>query len=236
MIARPWRPWPATVCAAILWCAWPAPAAAQVWLGSPAPRLGSLEASGGVVFFSGYEMGTTNAELTRNVNAGTGPYDLFRSTSRMKPAVGIQGRLGFYVSHSVAIEGGVQYARPNFSVRLAADAEEAPDLTATEPISRYVIDGSLVLHLSNLSFAGGKGVPFIAGGGGYLRELHDGNGVIETGTELHGGGGVKLWFGSGARRLGVRADVGFSMRDGGFDFRDGRRTLPTAGVSLSYLF
>ena len=43
---------------------------------------------------------------------------------------------------------------------------------------------------------------------------------------------MKLWFGRGARRLGVRADVGLAMRDGGFDFSEDRRTTPTAGVSL----
>jgi hypothetical protein len=79
-------------------------------------------------------------------------------------------------------------------------------------------------------------VPFLAGGAGYLRELHDGAELIETGRIYHGGAGLKLWFGQGARRLGVRADVGIATRDGGFDFRDGRRTLPTAGFSLAYLF
>jgi hypothetical protein len=34
----------------------------------------------------------------------------------------------------------------------------------------------------------------------------------------------------------VRADVGLAMRDGGFDFSEDRRTTPTAGFSLAYLF
>lgn len=236
MIARPAGLVRAAMAIGILWGAWPSAAAAQVWLGSSAPRLGSLEVGGGVMWAGGYNLGSRAAELTRNVGTGSGAFDLFTATSRVKPAVGAQGRLGFYVAQSVALEAGVQYSQPTLSVRLADDAEDAPDATATEKINRYVIDGSLVLHLSGLAFAGGKGVPFVAGGAGYLRELHDGNGLIETGTEYHAGAGVKVWLGAGAHRLGVRADVGVSVRDGGFDFREGRRTIPTAGASIIYLF
>jgi hypothetical protein len=34
----------------------------------------------------------------------------------------------------------------------------------------------------------------------------------------------------------MRVEAGASIRDGGVDFRSGRRTVPTAGVSLAYLF
>jgi hypothetical protein len=88
-----------------------------------------------------------------------------------------------------------------------------------------------------LSFASGKGVPFVLGGGGYLRELHEKNEVIETGREYHAGAGLHLWFGnSGKHRLGLRTDVGVSIRTGGADASDSKHTVPTAGASLAYLF
>lgn len=221
---------------AAIWGACPAAAFAQVWIGSSVPHPGSLEVSGGVVWSGGYNLGTRAAELTRNIGAGSGAFDLFTTTSKVTPAPGVQGRFGIYLSRAIAVEVGVAYLRPKFSTRLADDAEGAPDLTATETMSRYAVDGSLVMHLTGLAFAGGKGMPFVSGGGGYLRELHDGNALIETGSEYHAGAGLKLWFGPGAHRVGVRAVVGLATRKGGFDFKESRRSLPTAGVSLAYLF
>lgn len=216
--------------------AWPGDAAAQVWIGSDAPHRGSVEISGGVVSFGGFDLGTRDAEETRNINTGAGPFALFASDSRVDAAPGAQIRVGVYLSRAISLEAGVQYGRPVFSSRLSSDAEAAPDITADETMTRYLVDGSLLLHLTRLSFAGGRGVPFLAGGGGYLRELHDLNEYVETGREYHATAGLNLWFGQGASRFGLRADVGASIRSGGMDFRSGRRTVPTAGLSLAYMF
>jgi hypothetical protein len=215
--------------------AWPADALAQVYT-ADAPRRGSVEIDGGVVAFGGFDMGTRNAEETRNIDTGTGPFALFAADSRVTAAPGAQLRVGVYLSRAISLETGLQYGRPRVSIALSSDAEQAPDLTADETISRYLIDGSLLFHLHRAAFAGGRGVPFLAGGGGYLRELHEGNEFVETGHEYHGGAGVKMWFGQGAPRFGLRAEVGASIRSGGTDFRSGRRTVPSGGVSLAYLF
>jgi hypothetical protein len=239
MIDRPVtavRSWHAVFCAVVLSAAFPSAARAQVYLGSTAPHRGSWEVSGGATWSDGYDLGTRPAELTRNTGTGSGAFELFTSDTRVATATGGQARLGVYLSPSVALEGGVQLLRPVLSSRLTSDFEGAEDTTATETISRYVVDGSLVFHLTRLSFGDGRGVPFLTGGAGYLRELHERDELIETGRTYHGGAGVKLWFGRGARRLGVRADVGLAMRDGGFDFSEDRRTTPTAGFSLAYLF
>ena len=225
------------LCAVLLVAVLPSAARAQqIYLGSAAPHRGSWELSGGAIWSDGYDLGTRSAELTRNTGGGTGPFELFTSSTEVTTATGGQGRIGVYLSRSIALEAGAQFLRPVVSSRLANDAEEAEDTTATETISRYVFDGAVVFHMTGLSFNGGKGVPFLTGGAGYLRELHDRDELIETGVTYHAGAGLKLWFGQGARRLGVRADVGVAMRDGGFDFSDDRRTVPTAGVSLAYLF
>ena len=140
--------------------------------------------SGGAIWSDGYDLGTRSAELTRNTGTGTGPFELFTADTEVTTATGAQGRLGVYLSRSVALEAGVQFLRPVVSSRLANDAEEAEDTTATETISRYVFDGSVVFHLTGLSFGGGKGVPFLIGGAGYLRELHEHDELIETGRDL----------------------------------------------------
>lgn len=212
------------------------PASAQVYIGRPVPHGGTVEASGGVTYSGGYDLGSVSAEETRNTGTGTGPFVLFTAESRVKPAAALHGRLGVYLSPSASVEGGVQFARPIVSARLSDDAESATDVTATETLTRIVFDGSLVLHLTGMSFAGGKGIPFLLGGAGYLRELHEKNEVVETGHEYHAGAGLNVWFGQGRHRLGLRGDFGVSRRSGGADAADVTRTGPTAGVSLAYLF
>ena len=214
---------------------WSSEAAAQVWAGAPGPRAGSVEVSGGAAFVGKVALGGRDAEESRNVNTGPGPFALFASESTLGAGPAALLRLGVYLSRSVSVEAGVQYGRPRLSTRLSGDAEQAPTVTADETLTRYWIDGSLLLHLTGLSFAGGRGVPFVSAGGGYLRELHEQTQLIETGREYHAGGGVKFWMGTGAR-LGIRVDAGASMRSGGVDFRTGRRTAPMAAGSVMYRF
>ena len=230
------RAWGVVTAVVLLVSAWPAAADAQIWRGSDAPRRGSVEIAGGVVAFAGFDLGNRNAEETRNINTGTDPFTLFATGSRMGGAPGAQLRAGVFLAPSVSIESSLQYARPKLSIRLSNDAEQAPELTADDTITRYVADGSVLFHLTHLSFAGGRAVPFISGGAGYIRELHDANELVETGHEFHAGAGLHVWFGEGTHRLGFRADVGASMRQGGADFGTGSRTLPTGGVSIAYLF
>lgn len=213
-------------------------ASAQVWMsgGGPGPRRGSWELSGGALWAGGYDLGREDALLTRNPPTGSTPFHWFSSRTRLEPRAGAQARVAVYVTRALALEGGVQYSRPQLSIRLSDDAEGADPATATSPLTRYVVDGSAVFHLLRFSFANGRGVPFVSGGAGYVRELHRDNELLETGTEIHGGGGVKIWFGGGNRRIGLRAEAGMTSRSGGFDFRDGRRTLPTAGASMLFLF
>ena len=75
-----------------------------------------------------------------------------------------------------------------------------------------------------------------SGGAGYLRELHEGNQLVETGVEYHATAGLKYWLGSGEHRFGLRFEAGLSAREGGLDNEDGRRVQPMVAAGLSYLF
>jgi hypothetical protein len=213
-----------------------ASARAQVYIGRDIPRAGSVEVSGGATYSAGYDLGSVSAEETRNTGVGTGPFVLFSATSRAKPAAGVQGRIGVYLAPSVSVEGGVQFARPVISSRLSDDAESAADVTATETLTRIGFNGSLVLHLIGMSFAGGKGVPFVLGGGGAIRELHEKNEVVETGHEYHGGAGLHVWFGQGTHRAGIRGDFGVARRSGGAYASGVTRTVASAAGSVAFLF
>lgn len=209
-------------------------AEAQIFIGRDAPRRGSIEISGGGAFAPGFELGSLTAELTRSTP--TDKFDLFTIDSEVSGFPSAFARLGYYLSDGVSIEGGVRYARPIMSIRLSGDAESAPDETAEQTLSHYVFDGSLVWHLRNMTFASGNAIPYIAGGAGYLRELHQGNQLVETGHEYHAVAGLKYWLGSGAHRFGLRFEGGLSARKKGFDSEDEVRTQPIVFGGLSYLF
>jgi hypothetical protein len=225
----------AAIAAWILVLASGARPAAQFLSGGDAPRGGSWEAAGGGVWSGNFTGPTLAAELTRNPES-SGGFDLFSAAGTMTNGAGAGATLAYYVSRALALEAGLRYSQPRLSYRLTGDAEDAADVTAEETLSRYVFTGSIVLHLRPLGSAR-RLIPFVAGGGGYIRELHQGNELVETGTEIHATGGVKYWFGTGRRKVGVRGEAGVSVGNGGFDFRDdGSRTLPIASASLMYLF
>lgn len=213
--------------------AWPvADATAQVWVGTGGPRRGAVEISGGGIWHAGQDLPAQAAVLTGNPAAGTGPLTLFNSEPSLEPVIGAQAMVGIYVTRALAIEGGLQFSRPTLSVELTDDFEDADPVTATTAISQYLFTGSLLYHFGSP----GRVSPFVAIGGGHLRDVHAFNELVETGTEYHGKLGVKVWTGQGRRRLGIRAEAGLSMRSGGFTFDEDRRIVPTAAVSLAYLF
>jgi hypothetical protein len=209
-------------------------AEAQIYLGREAPRRGSLEVGGGGTWGAGFDLTTLDAELTR---AGdTNGFDLFSTDGKVSGFPGAHARLGVYLSRTISVEAGLRFTKPKLSFDLSSDAESASDETATETLTQYVFDGSVLFHLAGASFAQGRGVPFISGGGGYVRELHEGNELVETGNEIHATAGIKYWFGAGDRRLGLRAEFGISSRHRGFDVDDSRRLVPLALAGLTYLF
>ena len=221
---------------AIACCLAPASSSAQGYIPHDVPRSGNLEISAGAGWLPGSDLGTASADETRNPGTGTGPFVLFQADTRTESAPSLHGRFGVYLSRSVSVEGGALFSRPDLSTRLTGDAESAPELTATETLTRVVVDGSALFHFTGASFGGGRGIPFVSAGAGYLRDLHEKNEVAETGHEFHFGGGFHYWFGQGKHRAGVRADVGLSRRSGGADAIDTARTIPTFAGSFAYLF
>lgn len=213
-----------------------APAIAQSSGSAAAPGAGRWEVSGGGVLVGGYQLGERAAELTPNSGSTGGSFDEFTTDNRIRQAFGVQARVGFVVTRALVVEGGLRFTRPVYEVTVSGDIEDAADATIKETLSQYLFDGSVVWHFTPAAFAGGRAVPFVSAGAGYLRELHEEDALVEEAVEYHAGGGLKWWFGDGRRRVGVRGEAGFSIRDGGFDFKDGQRVVPTVGGSLIYSF
>ena len=207
-------------------------AQAQTYLRRDGPRGGSIELSGGASFSPGFDLATVQAELTRSTQADG--LELFRTDGEVSGFPGLYARVGVYLSRAIAVEGGLRFAKPEIRYRLSDDFESAEDETAAETASHYVFDGSVLFHLASLG--GGRVMPFVSAGGGYIRELHENNELVETGNEFHATAGIKYWFGSGRRRFGLRGEFGVSSRQKGFEGTEERRTLPIALGGISYLF
>ena len=111
------------------------------------------------------------------------------------------------------------------------DFESAPDVDADETTTSYLAGGSLLYH-----FGSGRFVPFASGGGGYLTPLHEQNAELLTGSEIHAGGGVKYWLGTGNHRFGLRVDAQASSRSKSIAFEQKRRIVPSVGAGIAFLF
>ena len=193
---------------------------------------GRVEISGGAIVAGGVDFGKRTADLTTNSTA-PGVTVLFTTNSSIEPAIGVQGRLGFAVTSSLAIEGGLRFTRPVYKIRATGDFENAPDVNAEETFNDYVFDGSAVWHFGDAPRA--RMVPFVFGGAGYVRALHDGSSSLEDGVEYHAGGGIKWWLGSGSH-VGIRADGGVSIREREFDLESKSRLTPIASASVIWRF
>jgi hypothetical protein len=214
------------VCLLGLCLADPRPAQAQA-------RPGAWEISGGGAFAGGYSLGEQTAELTSNTGPRGTPSEFFVTESTVEPVLGLRARIGYFVSSALLVEGGLRFTRPVYEVQISGDTEGAADVTAVETLTQYVFDASVAWHFGRAG--GGRAVPFVYGGAGYLRELHEDDALVEDGVEFHTGAGVKFWLGA-RRRAGIRGDVGISIRDGGFDFEEKRRVVPEAGGSFVWVF
>jgi hypothetical protein len=221
---------PAIAAALIVGAAYPA--TAQTGGGaSGSPR---IEISGGGAFAGGFSQGERTAQLTSNTGTLGTPSTFFVTDSQIQPAFGALGRIGFFVTPSFAVEGGVRITRPTFETSISDDVEDAAEVQAQETVTQYLFDGSAVWHFGRAD-SGARTLPFIFAGAGYLRELHEEGSLVEEGTEYHAGAGVKWGLGSGGA-IGVRAEVAISIRDGGVDVEDKRRVLPVAAGSIVWRF
>ena len=205
---------------------------AQVFIGNDVPRKGSVEIGGAAAWTGSQTLPNQAAVLTGNPGVGGGDLQLFFSDPSLDATIGAQATVAVYLTRAFALEGGFRYARPSLTARLSDDFEGAPDVTARSTVTQYLFTGSVLYHFGTF----GRTTPFIAGGAGHARDAHEGNELVETGVEFHGKAGVKMWFTSGPRKIGLRLEAGVSVIDGGFSFDDGRRTMPMAAAGIAYIF
>lgn len=188
-----------------------------------------VDAGGGL--FGGAALGGVDANLRANAQ-GREAFRLFTADSRFARARSLHVRAGVDLTRWFGVEGGLTRSRPEMRTSLTADAESAAPLTSVERIDQYVFDASVVMTLGAPG-GGGRLRPFVAGGGGYLRQLHEGRTLIEHGQVYHAGGGVKYALFSRTagfvRSTGLRGDARLQVLRGGISVRD----RPRSHVAIS---
>ncbi len=198
----------------------------------------SVEIGGGVGYVGQAEAGTQDATMTRN-EPGEDPdrFTFFRATGKTRSGLVGFFTIGVNVSPAWGVEGGFQYSNPTLSVKIDQDAEQLPPIEITAATFRqYAVEGNLVYHLNPGRFDNRKTVPFLLAGAGLLQQQDDDTGVEETGQYYQAGLGFK-WFSSISARnraggVGMRLDIRYIFRDGGFDFEDqARRSLVTVSAT-----
>jgi hypothetical protein len=195
------------------------------------PHAARVEVEVGGGLFGGAGLGAGDANLRANAPARQ-PFRLFATESRFEGAPLVYVRAAVPLGRGLGVEAGVTLEHPEIRTSLTGDAEGAAGLTTVERIDQYVFDGGLVWRLDRLRL-GGRLFPFVSGGAGYLRQLHEGRTLIEHGQVYHAGGGVKYWLltrpNGFLRSAGIRGDVRVQLLRGGIAFEDRQR--PHAAIS-----
>jgi hypothetical protein len=200
------------------------------------PRL-EITASGGR--WAGYHLGTVGPSITGPQAPAGSPVLLLNSDVAVRPGAAAEVRVGWRVWRRLYAEATGGLGRNTIEARIRDDIEHAPALTVSAALTQVTVEGGALAELAAVPLPVGKLVVFGAGGGGYLRQVHEDRLLVETGSTAYVGGGAK-WRTAAARpkglvhRLFVRGDVRLVSRKGGVDIQNVRRTYITVsgGIGL----
>lgn len=195
---------------------------------------GRLEVAGGLR----WNGATTFAEMAATeTSVGGQRLTLFKSRSALESSPGVEARVGFALAALFEAEAAVSYNTRQLRTDITADFEGAQAVAVSEPIKQFIVQGGLVMPLRMVGSL--RVTPFASGGAGYLRQLHEGQTLIESGLTYYVGGGVNVLLRSGAGRIkttGLRADVRAQFLADGVAPGGGTYAVPAAGASLFVRF
>jgi hypothetical protein len=211
-------------------------AAAAPALAQPAdPAASRFEVGIGALWIGRAPLGDKAATETTATGAAA---TLFTTSSELANAGGITARAGVRITRALRLEGNASYSRPELRIALGADTEGAAPTTAVESVEQYLIGGDVLWFLPSQRRP--RIQPFVLGGLGYLRQLHEAATLVETGHYYDVGGGVSFLLATGrhlhTNGAGVRVDARAVVRSRGVAFDGGSRTSPAVGVSAFVRF
>jgi hypothetical protein len=211
----------------------PAPVTAQP--ASAALRPGHVVLGVGGAWFGADDLGAVRAD-TRQTALGTTdppPVALFHTRSQLDAAMALAGTVTIALTPGWAVEVRGSARSPSLTTTITDDVEASGTFTADEDIAEYVVDASVLYH-PNWGAVGSRTRLYLLAGGGYLRQLHEDNALVETGATGHAGGGARVWLAGGhgsGIEAGLSGDVRWTFRSDGIAFDDGVRSLPAVSLS-----
>jgi hypothetical protein len=208
--------------------------AAHAQAASPEP--GRLELSVGSLWVGRQVLGSTSANET--TGAG-GTFALFHTSTELASLRGLEGRVAVRVWRGFEAELVASYGKPQLKISIDTDTENAAPVTAVETIQQITVGAGVVWGVPYRPW-GGRLVPFVTAGAGYLRDIHEGQTLIDTGRYYQVGGGVKVLLVSRSRSffkgLGARADARAMVRSKGVAFDEAGHTSPAIAASVFLRF
>jgi hypothetical protein len=204
--------------------------------GQAAQEGSGVEIIAGVRYVRAVQLGDADANEAR---PGGGTFTLFTTSTTLRSARGVEAGVGFRITPTLHLRAIGSYAAADLETMIDSDAEGIPDSRATESIRQFAVEGTVAWDLAQYG-SGSRIVPFVSAGGGYLRELHEGNALAETGATAHLGGGATVRLATRPqarmRSLGLRAEARALLRRGGVAFDDGIHVGPAFTASLFFGF
>jgi hypothetical protein len=167
---------------------------------------GRFELAVGPQWTGGSSNGTHDATETQFDGS---PLRLFSTASERGSAAGLEARVGVRLTRRLGVEATGTYTAPQLRVRVTRDTEGAPDTTAAERMQLVSVSGAVVWALTKR--ADPRTFPFLTGGAGWVRELHENDTFIVAGQQAYGGIGLERLLRTRERRrvkaLGIRGDA-----------------------------
>src|SRR5262249_57342643 len=124
---------------------------------------------------------------------------------------------------SLMVEAGASRARPELRVEIVETANDIEPIslstTATERVEQFMAGAGLVWYVPVRQ---PRVAPFLSGGGGYLRQLHETATLVVTGRYYQFGGGVAYPLtsqsGGWVKTMGLRLEARALIRVNGVAF------------------
>jgi hypothetical protein len=194
---------------------------------------GRIELSAGASWIGSQSFGSADATETTPTN---GTFRLFSTSTELGSAPAFDARVGVRLIGTLVVEADAGYARPELRITTSNDAESATGITAAERMQQFIIGGGATWYVPTAS----RVVPFVAGGAGYLRQLHDRKLLVETGSYYAVGGGLVYLLasrpGGRLKATGIRVDARAVVFRGGVAFDGGAHTAPAVVGSFLVRF
>jgi len=184
----------------------------------PQPARQTWELGGGLRWHGAIPFDSADANERDPTGA---PFTLFKVQSQLDDVFGAEIYVSQGFSRSWRFELAGSYTPPQLSVSVSDDVENAEATLVEETITQLAMDFAVLYEPRN-AVPSRKTVPFLIGGAGFSRELHDGQTLVETAQTFFGGAGVKRFFarGQARRSVGLRFDARALFRMNGVALDD----------------